>query len=159
MSLGDRIKQVRNGASQMKFGANLGGVTPNTIRRYEDGKNPPDATFLENLCRVYNINPTWLLLGEGPMRSGEAAGAGLAAPPKTAPQSQDITDAVNITELLNMTAEVLVSNTVYRPALAANIKAFHRSIALEHDNQELKSRVDSLETRLEALEQKKSLAA
>ncbi len=59
-------------------------------------------------------------------------------------------DAINVQELLNMTAEVLVSNTVYRPALAANIKAFHRSIALEMDNQELRSRIERLEERQEA---------
>ncbi|MFZ5764159.1 MAG: helix-turn-helix domain-containing protein [Thermodesulfobacteriota bacterium] len=51
--------------------------------------------------------------------------------------AEKVTDTVNVQELLNMTAEVLVSNTLYRPALAANIKAFHRSIALEHDNRQL----------------------
>lgn len=69
--------------------------------------------------------------------------------PRSAAQGRDITDAVNVQELLNMTAEVLVSDTVYRPALAANIKAFHRSIALEHDNQEFRVRIENMEARQE----------
>lgn len=63
-------------------------------------------------------------------------------------------DQVNIQELLNMTAEVLVSNTTYRPALSANIKAFHRSITMEKDNQNLLERVGAIEEKLLKMEEK-----
>lgn len=71
MTLGERLKKIRNDVSQKDFGAKFG-ATPNTIRRYETGANPPDADFLLSVCNEYSINPTWLLTGEGQMHKGEA---------------------------------------------------------------------------------------
>ena len=73
---------------------------------------------------------------------------------------------VEIQKLLNMAAEVLVSEIIYRPALAANIKAFYESIDIKKANQELRDRVIRIETdarkdrsmfeeRLAALEKRK----
>lgn len=80
------------------------------------------------------------------------------APPTNTPNIfwDEDAEEVQIQPLLNMTAEVLTSDTVYRPALAANIKAFHRSISLEKDNQEMKQRMDNLESKLTALERRLS---
>jgi len=145
-SLGERIKLIRNDASQKDFGVKFG-ATPNTIRRYESGVNPPDAKFISALCEEYNISPTWLVLGEGPMYRGENAGA--EPEPEQAPEKD-----INIQQLLNMTAEVLISETVYRPALAANIKAFHRAIGIELDNKEMRGKIDRLEERMAAMERR-----
>jgi hypothetical protein len=60
---------------------------------------------------------------------------------------------VNIQQLLNMTAEILVSDTVYRPALAANIKAFRRSLDLEKSNKDMQIQINTIENRIAELEQ------
>ena len=70
MSIGERIKSLRGNENQSTFG-NRFGRSRNTIMRYETGKNAPDADFAADLCREYNVEPTWLLLGQGPMRKGE----------------------------------------------------------------------------------------
>jgi len=64
MSIGERIKEIRAGESQSSFGERFG-KNRDTIRRYENEANQPDAAFLEALCRHYNVSPVWLLLGEG----------------------------------------------------------------------------------------------
>ena len=66
MTLGDRIKLIRNRLSQKEFSEKFGiGIA--TLRRYETGVNPPDSEFLLTLCREYDLNPAWILAEEGPM--------------------------------------------------------------------------------------------
>jgi len=72
MSLGERIKKVRGNLSQAEFIRRLK-IHRNTLPRYESGERSPDADFLNRLCREFNINPTWILTGEGPMGRGEEA--------------------------------------------------------------------------------------
>ncbi|ADW18604.1 putative phage repressor [Desulfobulbus propionicus DSM 2032] len=66
MSLGNRIKSVRGTLSQKEF-SDVCKVGISTLRRYESGVNPPDSDFLCAIVDNYNINPMWLLSGEGPM--------------------------------------------------------------------------------------------
>ena len=196
MSIGDRIKELRGDENQSSFGERFG-KGRNTIVRYESEKNPPDAEFLEAICREYKVSPTWLLLGEGEkelkayeiddhvdmmkdvlfadpdaarrrqaktgeigqmMRSarqrfediakqhqldnlpepatereksltsaidgmrelfkaeifGRISAEHKAEEYATKQAAGKVTDTVNVQELLNMTAEVLVSNTLYR---------------------------------------------
>lgn len=75
MSLGNRIKLIRNNVSQKEFGAKFG-ATPNTVRRYETDVNPPDTNFILAVCNEYNINPTWLLTGDGPMLNPQGVATG-----------------------------------------------------------------------------------
>lgn len=72
MALGDRIKKIRNGLSQKDFGSKFG-ITANTLRRYENEENPPDADFLVAVCAHYGVNPSWLLMGFDPMYPSETA--------------------------------------------------------------------------------------
>ncbi len=131
-------------------------------KRRKRGEFPAEWVFI--LSKKYKFSSDWAWFGAKPEsttskhdQTNKAQGITqetpttekATAPPKTAAQGQDITDTVNIQALMNMTAEVLVSDTVYRPALAANIKAFHRSIALEHDNQDFRIRIERMEQRQE----------
>lgn len=124
------------------------GISNSAFRRYINDGSLPRVDKLVLMAKEAGVNIAWLATGEGPMRPEESTTNPLPPPAlteTTAPHQEHVTDVVNIQELLNMTAEVLTSKTVYRPALAANIKAFHRSIYLENDNQQLMNRVGRLE--------------
>lgn len=152
MDLSGKLKFARQSLSKTQNEmADLAGCHLRSWQGYEQGKIVPGGEVFKALAGL-GFNVSWFFADDAkiPMRQREVIPA--LAPTEPAIRQEDVTEVVNIQELLNMTAEVLTSKTVYRPALAANIKAFHRSIALEHDNQELRIRVDSLETRLEALE-------
>jgi len=49
---------------QPQFAKNLG-VSKETIIHYQKDRRHPDGVFLSNLCKLYSVNPAWLLLGKG----------------------------------------------------------------------------------------------
>ena len=61
--MGERIRELRGTETQKQWEARFG-VTRDTIRRYENGKNPPDADFIVKLCQAYNVSADWLLFGK-----------------------------------------------------------------------------------------------
>lgn len=63
-TIGGRIKQLRNKLPYQEF-ADLFGVSPHTIMRYESGKTDPSSKFIIKLCDYYKISPNWLLYGDG----------------------------------------------------------------------------------------------
>jgi transcriptional regulator with XRE-family HTH domain len=65
-TLGERIKiiQIKSGLQQPQFAKNLG-VSKETLIHYQKDRRHPDSVFLSNLCKIYSVNPAWLLLGEG----------------------------------------------------------------------------------------------
>jgi transcriptional regulator with XRE-family HTH domain len=67
-SLHHRLRLIREklGLIQTEFGEKLD-VSKSTIINYESGKRIPDALFLIDIIREFNIDPAWLLLGEGGM--------------------------------------------------------------------------------------------
>ncbi|KAB2888880.1 MAG: helix-turn-helix transcriptional regulator [Desulfobulbaceae bacterium] len=69
MTLAERLRSLRGDTSTADFCRRFG-IHRNTLPRYESGERTPDADFLEAICRAYNVNPSWLLLGEGPMTGG-----------------------------------------------------------------------------------------
>jgi transcriptional regulator with XRE-family HTH domain len=64
-TLGERIKivQIKSGLKQPIFAQSLG-VSKETIIHYQKDRRHPDSVFLSNLCKIYKVNPAWLLLGE-----------------------------------------------------------------------------------------------
>ena len=62
----DRIKKIRKdlGLTQQEFADKLK-VPRNTIAGYEVGKSNPSDAALNNICREFNVNETWLRSGEG----------------------------------------------------------------------------------------------
>ena len=59
-----RIRAVRGKMSREDFSETIG-VHVNTIGRYERGENEPDISIAAKICRKFNVNPSWLILGEG----------------------------------------------------------------------------------------------
>lgn len=86
MGLGERLKIVRGRISQKDFGTKFG-VVPNTVRKYENDEGSPNTDFIMGVCEEFNINPLWLLTGEGPMRKDQAT-ENDAAPEKTEAERQ-----------------------------------------------------------------------
>jgi transcriptional regulator with XRE-family HTH domain len=65
-TLGERIKivQIKSGLQQPQF-AKILGVSKETLIHYQKDRRHPVSVFLSNLCKIYRVNPTWLLMGEG----------------------------------------------------------------------------------------------
>jgi transcriptional regulator with XRE-family HTH domain len=65
--LADRLKILRGRKSQTAFSDEIG-VSQRTWSRYENGALP-DIGVAQTICRRFNVEPRWLLLGEGPVFS------------------------------------------------------------------------------------------
>lgn len=72
MNISDRIRKIR-GDSKQDYFANILGVNKNTVGRWERGEQTPNVDDLNRILRVRpDINPAWLLTGEGEMKRGES---------------------------------------------------------------------------------------
>lgn len=68
MEIGKRIKELREylGLSQREF-AEILGIHPLSISRYESGKSNPAPSVLKLIEDKFSVNPEWLLEGKGEM--------------------------------------------------------------------------------------------
>lgn len=81
-TLGQRLKKARErtGKSTRDLEDELRRIGEETSRdlqhasvnKFENDKRVPRAEYLQAFCRLTKTNPTWLLLGEGPMELDEA---------------------------------------------------------------------------------------
>ena len=126
--------------------ANRAGINVNTLRNYERGDSLPNLEVAASICKHFGISTDWLLFGEGPMRRGESAAE---APQAPAAPSLAAEDDFKMTDMVTMTVEVLESDTIYRTALASNIRAFHQAVRSERLLTQLVERVAALEAREE----------
>lgn len=64
--MNERIKQLRKelGLTQQQFADQLGTSRAN-ISKYEISANVPSTAIISLICRVFNVNETWLLDGSG----------------------------------------------------------------------------------------------
>jgi len=75
----DRLKQVRGKLDQGEMSARFG-IHLTSYGRYERGERSPDLEFIDKVCRTFNVSPTWLILGEGPMSLNEVREPAPVAP-------------------------------------------------------------------------------
>ena len=70
MTINERIKQLRKslGLSQAEFGKNIG-VSRDVINNLDRSESAvePKPLMIEHICSVYNVNPNWLMHGDGEM--------------------------------------------------------------------------------------------
>lgn len=66
--MNDRIRQVRKTAaiSQEEFGKQLG-LSRQYITLVETGERVPSDRTIRDICRIFNVNETWLRTGDGEM--------------------------------------------------------------------------------------------
>lgn len=64
----NRVKALRKelGMTQQEFATKLS-VKRGAIANYEVGRNAPTDSVVSLMCRVFNVNETWLRTGEGEM--------------------------------------------------------------------------------------------
>ena len=67
-SIAERIKEIRKraGLTQREFAERIG-AKQNTIAQYEIGRNTPIDPVINSICRVFNVNESWLRYGTGEM--------------------------------------------------------------------------------------------
>ncbi|WP_071998242.1 MULTISPECIES: helix-turn-helix domain-containing protein [unclassified Serratia (in: enterobacteria)] len=63
-AIGLRVRSVRGNLSQTEFAKRLG-IERKSVSRYESGERAPDALVILRLLSEFNIEPTWLLTGDG----------------------------------------------------------------------------------------------
>lgn len=69
--VGDRIKELRGKTSLVDFSI-LFEIHRNTLRAYESNSRYPDSRLLSAICKKYQVNADWLLLGMGPKSIDES---------------------------------------------------------------------------------------
>lgn len=64
-NIGTRIKEVRNqqGLNKKDF-SDIMNISTRTLTYYEQGERKPDADFLRQLNKAFNIDMHWLIVGE-----------------------------------------------------------------------------------------------
>ena len=71
MNISERLKKIRGASNQEDFAKQIQ-VSKMTLGRWERGERGPDYETLQNMLKTFpDINPAWLLSGEGPMKRGE----------------------------------------------------------------------------------------
>lgn len=123
------------------------GVTQATFHNYTKGRLP-NVAILNNICSTFKVNLNWLVTGEGPRYIDSGVGDGGQAGGE--PHSPIQEEPVNIQELQEMTTAVLESSTIYRAALAANIRAFYRSVKNEEEKLEMNEHLKRIEAKHDA---------
>lgn len=66
-----RLKILMDDLSVRKFAERLG-MAPTTLQEYLKGRMPP-ADFVVRVCERLEINPWWLLTGNGEMRNAQSS--------------------------------------------------------------------------------------
>ena len=68
MEMKDRIKKIRKelDLTQQGFAEKIG-TTANVLTNYETGRRNPSASVINNICKTFDVNETWLRTGEGEM--------------------------------------------------------------------------------------------
>jgi DNA-binding XRE family transcriptional regulator len=132
--------------------ANRAGINVNTLRNYERGDSIPNLEVAASICRHFKIKTDWLILGEGPMRPGDSTPDAPPAVSTSATPPAPVEDEFKMTEMVTMTVEILESDTIYRTALASNIRAFHQAVRSERTLAHLEERMAQLESKVEILQ-------
>ncbi len=64
----ERIRKIRKGLdlTQQEFASKIG-TSQNVLANYETGRRNPSASVINNICKTFHVNETWLRTGEGEM--------------------------------------------------------------------------------------------
>lgn len=134
------------------------GVNERTVSRWRD--KDPDIKNIVAISEATECSLDWLRTGEGPMFKyqpppGDQVNFDLkAAKPKADNPAPLISEEnFNMPEMVKMTMEILASETVYRSALASNIRAFHKAVNMEKEMNEVRQEISAMAERMARMEE------
>lgn len=66
--MNERIKKLRRALdlTQQEFAKRIG-TTANVLTNYETARRNPSSSVINNICKEFNVNETWLRTGDGNM--------------------------------------------------------------------------------------------
>ena len=137
-SFGKRLNYLRIMNNYiLDFVSDKTNVAKSTLSQLENDKYGPSAIALFQLSKLFNVDPYWLLTGEGDMHTPPAV-------PQTYPPE--------LSDYLEKTIKVLQSETDYAKALGQNIDAFYKSVTAEETkNNAIDARLSNLENKIDNL--------
>ena len=126
------------------------------------------------LIKFPHVRREWLETGQGPMLKENAPKNEIAAAvdivydiqdkpreiisswvepmPQEPPSTEHHSEDWNLDEMLEKTSEVLQSQTIYRSALAANVRAFHEAVQNEGEMRTTRETLARMEARMARME-------
>jgi transcriptional regulator with XRE-family HTH domain len=112
--------RIKRGATHKEF-ADLLGISASNLSEIENHKHNPSFIPITRIIDQFNIDPMWLLFGENDPYNKDKRGV--------CEPCSNYSDPYK--DLIDMTRDVLSSQTEYANSLAANIRSFHKSVSLE----------------------------
>jgi hypothetical protein len=109
----------------------------------------------------FGCNHEWLATGKGSMFATEAPPVQQARKRLVATVEQGYgtrvvekqREAIDMPEMVKMTMEIMASDTVYRSALASNIRAFHNAVNMEIEMNEVRREIAEMAERMARMEE------
>lgn len=141
-----------------------------TVSKWWNGEIIPAPKNNSLIAEYLECNPDWLATGEWePFPSWENLSTNTirinsdrsSTSEKAEPQSKPV-ETTNVTleqeeltvrEIVNMTMEILESDTVYKSALASSIRAFHKAAKQEREMKSVQEDVAEMRERMDKMEQ------
>lgn len=123
-NLGERIDlflKIKN-ISRAEFGRECGTSGTTSVTNYIDGKSKPNTDFVTLAAKKFDLNPTWLLFGQGPMLLSQADPACLPEPVQPPGPTQD----EQLVELKHRLAEQILAGVEMRDR---HSRWLHRALA------------------------------
>lgn len=105
------------------------------------------------LAKNPEINSVWLTTGQGEMVQKEKGKAQVSFSPEKRMDFSHENEGFTMKEMVSMTMDILESDTVYRSALASNIRAFHSAVETENDMQEIKQKMEEMTETMKKMEE------
>lgn len=141
----------KSGLSQNRFAEEILGIKSVNITRARQSKKIPESWFdtvekklgltKEELCQPPQRIRKSFSVELPPVPLDESLPAPLPAGQKEATVEQD---EPSLDQMVHMTTAVLGSNTVYRAALASNIRAFYKAVTGEEEMEYLRGQVERM---------------
>ena len=148
-NLGDRLASIRGKDSRDTFATMLG-VSKTTIVNYEKNSRSPDALFLHKVLKAFpEINPTWLLTGNGDRTSMPTTN--VSREPRAATIVSDLDDHA-IFDSLGMVEGMGLLTKIYSSADQVYIRAINANLMAFSDAVENKARANDMEKRMQEME-------
>lgn len=147
-----RLQQLiaKSGKDQKDIAKDLK-VYESQLSKWATGSTPPRKKTIAKIAKYFGCNYEWLVTGEGPMFVEEI-------PPKPvrkrlistveqgygAKVEEKPRDAIDMPEMVKMTMVVLDSDSVYRSALATNVRAFYQAVINEGEMNEMREEITAI---------------